>query len=315
MPKYRNALPQLSEDLYLTDGGLETTLIFHDGLELPYFAAFTLLKHESGRQRLRDYFRTYIAIAEAHGAGFILESPTWRASQDWAKRLGYSRDALAAANGNAIALLAEIRSAFETKAMKLVISGCMGPRGDGYNPSERMTEQEAQEYHAAQIETFKGTAADMVTAATMTYCEEAIGIARAAAAAQMPVVISFTVETDGKLPSGQVLKETIANVDKATNSAPIYYMINCAHPTHFQNVLAEGGEELERIRGVRANASSKSHAELDEAEELDDGNPAELGQQYLYLRDRLKSLNVVGGCCGTDQRHVEEIAKAWSQNS
>ena len=310
MAKYRNGLPQLSDEFFLTDGGLETTLIFHDGLELPHFAAFDLLKHEKGCEVLRKYYRTYASIASDYEVGFIFESATWRASPDWGKKLGYSSRALADMNHKAIKLLQDIRDEYENGKTRMVISGCIGSRGDGYNAADMMTEKEAEQYHRRQIETFSETDADMVSALTMPYIEETIGIVRAAKSAGMPVVISFTVETDGRLPTGQTLKDAIEKVDESTNSTPAYYMINCAHPTHFKDVLSGGEPWLKRIRGIRANASTKSHAELDEAEELDDGNPVELGRQSCELRRRLSNLNVLGGCCGTDHHHIEEIYKA-----
>lgn len=311
MARYRNHLPQLSNNLFLTDGGIETTLIFNEGLELPDFAAFDLLKDNEGYQALQKYFGTYANLAKNYQVGLILESATWRANPDWGLKLGYSGKVLAEMNRKAIALLHEIRDKDETEKTPMVISGCIGPRGDGYNPAELMTVDEAQEYHLNQITTFQDAEADMVTAITMTYVEEAIGIVRAAKSVGIPVVISFTVETDGKLPTGQTLKDAITQVDQATDNTPVYYMINCAHPTHFANVLVTDQPWLERIRGLRANASTKSHAELDEAEELDDGNPEELGSQYGELRGKLKNLNVLGGCCGTDHRHVEAMCKAY----
>ena len=310
MVQYRNELPQLSGDLFLTDGGLETTLIFHDGLELPDFAAFDALKHETGRDALLEYFCTYASIARKQKVGFILESPTWRASQSWADRLGYSREALAEVNRDAIELLSDVRKEFENGKNRIVISGCIGPRGDGYSPTSRMTEDESERYHATQIGTLSETDADMVAALTMNYVAEAIGVSRAAKSVGMPVVISFTVETDGRLPSGHTLKHAIETVDQATDSTPAYYMINCAQPTHFMDALDADEPWSQRIHGIRANASSKSHAELDEAEQLDDGNPTELASQCRELRIRLSNLNVFGGCCGTDHRHVEEMGKA-----
>jgi S-methylmethionine-dependent homocysteine/selenocysteine methylase len=300
-------LPQLSGDrLFVTDGGLETTLIFHQGIDLPYFAAFTLLEDEAGAEALRRYYEPYLAIARERGTGIVLDSPTWRASRDWAERLGYSPEQLAEANRRAIALIEELRE----PGVPAVLNGVVGPRGDGYVVGEAMTADEAEAYHAEQIGTFATTAADMVSAITMTYTEEAIGIARAAKAAGLPAVISFTVETDGRLPSGQPLREAIEQVDAATGASPAYYMINCAHPTHFQGVL-EDGPWLERIGGLRANASTMSHAELDEATELDEGDPQQLAADYRALRDRLPKACVLGGCCGTDDRHVAAIAEAW----
>lgn len=310
MPKYRSALPQLGHELYLTDGGIETTLIFHDGLTLPDFAAFHLLRTLDGEAALRKYFRPYADIAKRFATGLILESPTWRASTDWGIRLGYSSGALAEANLRAIDLLEELRNEYETEQTPVVISGCLGPRGDGYVADHAMSEEQSEVYHLEQVETFAGSAADMVCAITMNYVEEAVGITRAAQQAGMPVAISFTVETDGNLPTGQSLKSAIEHVDAVTNAYPCYYMINCAHPTHFELVLTTGMSWLNRIQGIRANASRRSHAELNESPELDVGNPVELGLQYARLRTRLTRFNVMGGCCGTDDRHVQRIAEA-----
>jgi S-methylmethionine-dependent homocysteine/selenocysteine methylase len=302
-------LPQLGDDLFLTDGGIETVLIFQEGIDLPLFASFDLLKDEAGTERLRRYYEPYLELARERGLGFILESPTWRASPRWAAELGYDRDQLKQLNRKAIALLEEIRSTHENGA-PIVISGCVGPQDDGYNPSEMMTAREAQDYHSAQIEAFADTAADMVAAITMTYADEAIGIARAAADARLPVAISLTVETDGRLPSGQELGDAIQQVDAETDAAPAYFMLNCAHPTHFDAVVQGEGPWRERVRGLRANASTKSHAELDEATELDAGDPADLGERYAILRGQLPNLTVLGGCCGTDHRHVAQIGDA-----
>ena len=312
MAKYRNHLPQLGGGFYIADGGLETTLIFHERWELPDFAAFILLETPQGEAALRKYFRSYAEIAKRFGCGLVLESATWRASADWGALLGYTPEALAAANQKAIHLLQEIRNEYETEQNPVVISGCLGPRGDGYVIDHAMSVQEAHDYHRQQIETIADTAADMVCATTMNYAQEAIGIVLAAQVAVLPAAVSFTVETDGRLPSGQTLRAAIDQVDQATSAYPCYYMINCAHPTHFERVLAEGDVWLDRIHGVRANASRKSHAELNKSTELDSGNPVELGAQYAHLKKRLTYLNVMGGCCGTDHRHVEQIATACS---
>lgn len=312
MAKYRNSLPQRTGRLYLTDGGLETTLIFHDGIELPHFAAFDLLRTAKGEAALGKYFRTYAEIARRFATGLVLESATWRANADWGTILDYSPAMLAEANRKAIALLEKIREEFETDSTPVVISGCLGPRGDGYVVDGVMSVKQAEEYHHPQVKTFADSSADMVCAITMNYVEEAVGIVNAAREAVMPVAISFTLETDGKLPSGMSLGTAIEQVDGATSGYPVYYMINCAHPTHFENVLPGSGSWMSRIRGLRANASRMSHAELNESPDLDAGNPVELGMQYADLRQRLSSLNVMGGCCGTDHRHVEQIAESCS---
>lgn len=311
MAKYRPALPQLCGEFFLTDGGIETTLIFLDGQTLPHFAAFHLLKTPDGERALRKYFRSYAELAQKYQSGLLLETATWRASADWGDKLGYTSDALADANMKSVRLLEEIRDEYETLRTPIVISGCVGPRGDGYVPSNKMSDKHAEDYHNRQIETFAGTAADLVTGITMNCAEEAVGLVRAARNAALPIVMSFTVETDGKLPTGQSLGDAIQQVDEATCGYPAYYMINCAHPAHFSSVV--GGDEpwMKRIRGLRANASTMSHFELNEAPELDAGDPVELGRDYAALKgQRLKFLNVFGGCCGTDHRHIEEIALA-----
>ncbi len=308
--KHRNNLPQLGGRLFLTDGGIETTLIFHDGFDLPYFAAFDLMKDEDGREALRRYFTRHAAIARQNGLGFVFESPTWRASVDWAAKIGYSEREVAQVNQDSIAFLAALRAEMESASSPMVISGCVGPRGDGYDPGEMMTAVQAEAYHGKQIRAFAESAADMVTAITMTYVEEAIGVTRAAQVEGLPVAISFTVETDGRLPSGQALNEAIEAVDAATGNGPAYFMINCAHPTHFEDSLQAGEAWTARIKGLRANASCLSHAELDEAEELDDGDPQELGRQYHALRSVMGHITVLGGCCGTDHRHIEAICHA-----
>ncbi|MFZ0791980.1 MAG: homocysteine S-methyltransferase family protein [Chromatiaceae bacterium] len=310
MSKYRTHLPQLSDRLFTSDGGLETTLVFHEGIDLPYFAAFDLLKDDAGVEILRDYYRRYIELARANRMGIVLESPTWRASRDWGARLGYDGTALADVNRKAVGLLLDLRAVHETHHTPIVVSGNLGPRGDGYSPSARMGVSEARDYHAEQIGTFAQTDADMVAAFTMNYVEEVVGIALAAGERSIPVAISFTLETDGRLPSGETLEAAITATDAATDGYPAYYMINCAHPTHFETTLAAAGAWRERIRGIRANASRRSHAELDESTDLDPGDPVELGGQYRALRTVLPRLTVVGGCCGTDHRHVGAMCAA-----
>ena len=305
----RARLPHLSGGTFITDGGMETTLIFDDGIDLPHFASFVLLDDAGGIDALRAYYASYLEIAAQHGVGIVLDTPTWRANPDWGDRLGYSAAALADVDRRAVALLEELRSTAEG-VPHVIISGCIGPRGDGYRVDNEMTAGEAQRYHEPQVATFADTAADLVSALTLTYADEAVGVARAAQDVAIPSVISFTVETDGRLPSGQSLKEAIEEVDAQTGGSIAYFMINCAHPKHFAHVLEEDGDWRGRIRGLRANASEKSHAELDEAEELDSGDPAALARHYRELQTLLPSLTVVGGCCGTNQRHVAEICTA-----
>ena len=300
-------LPQLTADQpYVTDGGLETTLVFHDQIDLPDFAAFPLLDDEAGRLALFRYYAPYLEIARRLGTGIVLDTPTWRASLDWGPRLGYDADALADANRRAVTFLDEV--AADHPDVPVVRNGVIGPRGDGYVVGTAMTADEAASYHALQARAFADAGADMITAVTMTYSAEAVGIVRAATSVGLPVVISFTVETDGRLPSGQPLGEAIEAVDAATEGAAAYFMVNCAHPTHFAEVLTGGWTA--RIGGIRANASKASHAELDEAEELDIGDIDELAADYADLHARLPQLAVIGGCCGTDHRHIDAAATA-----
>ena len=307
---YREALPQLQRQVLLTDGGMETTLVFVDGFDLPCFASFPLLERENGRAALTRYYEAYLEIARRHATGFVLEAATWRANPSWGERLGYSRHDLAEANRRSIRFVEEIRHREERPDRPFVISAPIGPEGDAYDPASHLTAAEAQAFHSWQVGVLADTAADLVTGFTITYVEEAIGIARAAATADMPAAVSFTVETDGRLPSGQPLAEAIEQVDSETGGVVAYFMVNCAHPSHFLPTL-DGPGPWDRIFGIRANASTKSHAELDESEVLDDGDPDEFASGYAAIRERLPHLTVLGGCCGTDHRHVASVAESW----
>ncbi|WEX87714.1 homocysteine S-methyltransferase family protein [Sinorhizobium garamanticum] len=309
MAKYRENLPLLNGGTFLTDGGMETTLIFHDGFELPHFASFVLLSSAEGRRKLLQYYTHYLDVARRHDTGFVLDTATWRANADWGKKLGYDAEALATANRDAVNLLTGLRTEYERPQAPIVLNGVIGPRGDGYKAG-KMNADEAEDYHAVQIATFAASEADMVSAITLTNVDEAIGIARAARKHGMPCVISFTVETDGRLVTGQSLQDAIETVDTETGGYPHYYMINCAHPSHFDGALDQGEAWVKRIGGIRANASMMSHAELDESETLDAGDPADLARRHRSLTGRMPQLRVLGGCCGTDHRHIAAICEA-----
>jgi S-methylmethionine-dependent homocysteine/selenocysteine methylase len=304
-----HSLPQLSR-LFVTDAGLETDLIFNRGMELPFFASITLLRSEAGRSALDDYFRSYLDLARVLGTGCLLESASWRASPDWAPRLGIGLDELGELNRVSVGMLRLLKDGYHTDETPVVVSGCIGPRGDGYDPGAIMSAEEAEDYHSWQAFALAAAGPDLLSAITMTNVNEAIGIAKAARRAGLPVVISFTVETDGRLPTGDTLRLAVEAVDEATGSYPAYYMINCAHPTHFMPVLDPAEGWTRRLGGIRANASRCSHAELDAMTEVDAGDPAELGRLYRFIRDDLPNIQVLGGCCGTDIRHVTAIAKA-----
>lgn len=311
MEKSKKIFPHESDALFLTDGGLETTLTFLEGFDLPYFAAFDLLKSENGYNAIKDYYRRYLKIAKEYETNFILESPTWRANADWIQKIGYSGNAVSELNEKAIKLLVDLKTEFTNDQNSILISGCIGPRGDGFVPKNEMNIEEALHYHSEQIGVLSQTPVDLISALTLNYVEEAIGITRAANSVDLPVVISYTLETDGQLPSGMSLKDAIEKVDENVAFRPLYYMINCAHPTHFFKELLENKNEkwVKRIKGIRANASCKSHAELDDSITLDRGVPTELGKEYKALKDSFADLNVFGGCCGTDEAHILEILK------
>jgi homocysteine S-methyltransferase len=300
---------QINEYTFLTDGGLETDLIFKRNIDLPHFAAFPLLDDPALSHVLEDYYREYLDIAGQHHTGFILESPTWRANTDWGYKLGYDENELIRINQKAIAALKKLRESYVEAIEPIVISGQIGPRGDGYESDTNMTSDEAGTYHSLQVKSFHEAGADMVSAITMTYTEEAIGISREAKRLKLPVVISFTVETDGRLPNGDHLKDAIRKVDLATGGYPLYYMINCAHPSHFFEVLEGDRDSVSRIKGIRANASCKSQAELNDSTELDSGDPEDLAQWHGKLIRLLPELRVFGGCCGTDASHVSSICR------
>jgi S-methylmethionine-dependent homocysteine/selenocysteine methylase len=320
----------------MTDGGLETTLIFLHDIDLPDFAAFPLVEQDGGREALTAYYQPYLDVAEARGFGIVLDTPTWRANPDWGRRLGYDEVALRSVNERAVGFVRELGAS--RPGVDVVLNGVVGPRGDGYAVGETMGAIEASSYHSSQIEALAAGGAHMVTGVTMTYVEEAIGIAGAAAALGIPAALGFTVETDGRLPSGMSLPDAIEAVDEATGRSPAWYMVNCAHPSHFDHVLDErvldervldggvldggvlDGGVLDgsafddgwrnRVRAIRANASRMSHAELDEAPDLDRGDPDELADDYRRLRQALPNLAVVGGCCGTDHEHLDRITAA-----
>ena len=295
----------------LTDSGLETWLVFHRDVNLPHFAAFPLLEDPAGRDLLAEYFRDHIRVAANIQADIVLETPTWRANADWAALLGYNSQALDRVSRDAVLFLRDLAREFETG--NVIVSGNIGPRGDGYHPAEQLTPDVAEGYHRPQIESFAAAGADRITMLTATHPGEPIGVVRAANAVGIPAVIAFTVETDGRLPNGQELHEAIEEVDAATGQAAIHFGINCAHPDHFTAALEVSSPAIGRIELLRANASRASHAELDEADELDDGDPRELGALYAELVHSHPHLRVLGGCCGTDVRHVQAIARACAR--
>ena len=297
------SLPSVGGTSYVTDGGLETDLIYHRGFDLEEFAAFPLLDDEQGRAALVDYYSDYADIARRSGAGLILATPTWRANPSWARRIGYDAEATDRVNRDAVDLMHGLREGWPD-LVDVVVSGVIGPRGDGYVAGERPQVSESANYHRAQIESFADARADIVEAMTMTTAQEAAGIVRAANGAGVPIGIMFTVEVDGTLPDGTTLGEAIALVDGAGEAA--YFGVNCAHPTHLASAMTDE-DWAGRIVELRPNASTMTHEELDAMTELDAGDVDLLVSTLDTLRARLPGLSVVGGCCGTDARHVAQL--------
>ena len=307
MAQFRANLPQLHSTPFLGICGMVTTFTFLEGVHLPEFAAFDLLRRPGGEAVLRAFYERNLAIAAEFGLGMVMETPTWRANVDWARKLHCSETELRQVLMRSVELLCELRT--ETPSIPVVVSGCIGPRGDGYVIDIVMTPEEAMHYHDLEVEVFAKAGVDLITAITMTYSTEAIGVVKAAQRYHIPVAISFTVETDGSLPSRETLEAAIQRVDQGTDSYPSYYLINCAHPSHFRSVLLKGEEWTQRVRGILVNASLKSHAELIECTELDAGSPEDLAAEVIALREALPGLTVLGGCCGTDYRHIRALAQ------
>jgi len=309
MDTERPALPHEASRLFLTDGGTETWLIHKRGHELPNFSAFHLLRDPAATDDVRSYYRTFAELAVEHGTAFIFDSLTYRASRDWGELLGYSTDALADANLQALELYRDVADEVGLARRDVLISGCIGPKGDAYERNGELTADGAQEYHQAQVDTFAAGRADLVTALSISSSQEAIGIVRAASSAGLPAAVSFTVWRDQRLGGGETLREAIAAVDDATGSAAAYFMINCSHPVDFGPALEEE-EWVERVHGFRANASKEEHNTLSLTDHLDEGDPDELARHYAELKFRFPHMNVFGGCCGTDFRHVHKISTA-----
>ena len=307
MVKYRHNLPQLGNDIFACYTGMDTELLYNRGIDLPGFASYPLLLTVDGKNLLREYYSNLVKLAREQNVGVILDSVTWVANRDRGAELGYSPDDLKTFNIDAIELIASVRE--EIGDLPTVLCGDVGPRGDGYAPSDLMSSEEAESYHAEQISVYYRTEADMVSAFTLCYAEEAIGVVRAAQRYDMPVAIAFTVETDGRLPTGMSLKEAIEKVDAESDCRALYYLINCAHPDHFTGIFSDE-PWMHRLRGVVANASRCSHAELEVADELDEGNPDELGALVGGLRKLYPHFNILGGCCGSDMRHMKSILDA-----
>ncbi|MEW9920013.1 homocysteine S-methyltransferase family protein [Marimonas sp. MJW-29] len=303
-----DSLPQMNGQNMTCGGGFETWLQYVDGFELRHFCAFELINDKRGLACLTDYQRKLVEAAVENGFGVINEGLHYRASRDWGELIGFSREALEEINIRGIEFYRDIAKEYESPETPMLVGGVIGPRGDAYNVGRTPNVAEAEDYHSEQIQTFKKAGADLVSALTFSSVEEAIGLAKAAKAEGMPVVISFFIAKGGKLKGGETLEEAIAAVDAATDNAPVYYMINCTHPTEFAPALT-AGDWINRLGGFMPNAVAMETLDLCKLGHLEDGDPKELGGQMAEIARRLPHINVWGGCCGTDGRHIAEIAR------
>ena len=309
MPHKSPVLPHETDRIFLTDGGTETWLEYKRDFKLTNFSAFHLLNDPEATKAIREYYIKTAQVAQELGTGFIFDSLTYRASRDWGDLLGYSKDSLAEMNQRCLTLYREIAEEVGLLPEDTVISGNIGPGGDAYQLNETLTAENSEEYHIDQVQTFKSAAVDIVTGLTLNSVQEAVGIARAAAKVGLPSVISFTLEKNRRLRSGETLQQAIELVDDAADVAPAYYMINCSHPVDYGPAL-EPKPWAKRIRGLRSNASSLDHGTLCQLGHLEEGDPEELAQQNGDFKKSFPHINVFGGCCGTDFVHVKKIAEA-----
>jgi len=301
--------PRLDGKFYLTEGGAETEILYKWGFELPEFAMFPLLDNSEADAVIRGMYRRYFDVAEAHDTGLLILGHDYRASPDWGAKLGYTPEALVEMQHRTIQFLTDMRTEYEGRVTDVYVGGCIGPRGDAYGTGGDITESEAEDYHSVQLTTLKETDADMAVAVTLNNIPEAVGIVRAAAAIGFPVGISLTLTTQGRLRSGPSLREAVESIEEATGGTAAWFGTNCAHPLEFEPAIADSGAWTERLRYIRPNAVKMEQVALCKLGHLEDGDPVELGEQMGDVARRFPRADILGGCCGTDERHLAEIAK------
>ncbi len=302
-------LPNTSDTLFLTEAGIETTLMYKKGWELNHFCLFELLQHDRFVADVRTYHARIIEVALKHKTGHILDGLHYRASPDWGALLGMPAQQLADLTAKGLDIYTDLSREYATEDTPIPVGCCIGPRGDAYDAKLLMTADQAEEYHSVQIETAKVAGVDFVSALTFNHIEEAVGVTRAAQAAGIPIIVSFSLNQKATLKTGPTLGEAIMAVEMQTDNAPLFYMINCNHPIDFSPALENPGNWIGRLQGIRPNASSLDHGMLCQLGHLEEGDPVELGQQMGDLAHRFPQLNVFGGCCGTDWEHLEQVAK------
>lgn len=299
-----------SGELFLTEGGSETEIMYRHGFELPEFAMFTLLENPKAVPIMRDMFCAQLDVAAEFGLSFLLTGLDYRASPDWGAKLGYSAQGLADANISAIEFLRDIAQGYEDQIPRLLVGGILGPRGDAYDLNQNITAESAEDYHSVQLNTLKAAGVDFVSAQTFNNVPEAVGVCKAASKMGVALSVGLTLDSTCRLKSGPSLAEAITEIDALTGEqAPDFYLLNCSHPVEYEPAL-ENASWIKRLRGVRPNASKMEKLALCKLGHLEDGDPVELGAQLGDLSQRFPHMDIFGGCCGTGDSHLREIAKA-----
>jgi S-methylmethionine-dependent homocysteine/selenocysteine methylase len=299
-----------SENVFLTEGGTETEILYRHGFELPEFAMFPLLENPKAVSALQEIYSEQLDVAAQFGLSFMLTGLDYRASPDWGSKLGYSAQGLADANHSSIEFLRDIAKSYKDQIPHLLIGGILGPRGDAYSLNREITAESAEDYHAVQLETLKSAKVDFACAMTFNNIPESVGAARAAAKIGVPLSVSLTLDSTFRLKSGPALGEAIVTIDdQAGDEAPDFYLLNCSHPLEYEPAIKNEGW-IKRLRGVRPNASKMEKLALCKLGHIEDGDPIELGSQIRSLADRYPHMDIFGGCCGTGKTHLLEIAHA-----
>jgi homocysteine S-methyltransferase len=301
--------PQENDVIYLAEGGQETEIMYRHGHDLPEFAMYPLLENPEAVADLKQMYARVLDIAAECGFAAMICGLDYRASPDWGEKLGYSRSGLAEALEASIAFLRDVAEPYQGQIDRILIGGSIGPRGDAYSLNRTITADEAEDYHGFQLEVLQRVGVDFASAMTFNNVAEAIGVSRAAARVGLPLSMGFVLDNNHRLKSGASLREAVEAVDaEAGNAKPDFYGINCSHPLEFEPAL-ESGDWILRLRSLRPNASARDKMDLCKIGHLEEGDPVDLGHRMGALAKRLPHVDIFGGCCGTWDKHLCEIAR------
>ncbi|MBW2409401.1 MAG: homocysteine S-methyltransferase family protein [Deltaproteobacteria bacterium] len=294
----------------LTEGAVIERLRRDPAVELdPYIANAGLIYDQAGKQAMTRIYRQYIDIASRYRLPMIVSAPTWRASSERINKSAYSgRETMVK---DCADFINRIRQDVSQSADCIYIAGLIACRGDSYEPREALTADKAEAYHRLQAQELAHAGVDFILAATLPAVSEALGIAAALSQCAIPYSLSFVIRSDGRVLDGTPLQAAIEKIDAAVNPGPLFYQINCVHPAIFRKAIEQSEPGFDRLLGLQANTSEKSPEELDGLGYLDTSEPEEFAESMLALHTHF-GLKIIGGCCGTDHRHIEEIAKRLS---